>query len=208
MPPTPVNPGSGPDRITGMGRTDAYDGPLTPEAERDLVRRLISGDEEAVRILYGRFGGPVYGLGLRLLASPEAAQELTQDTFVAVWRKAGQYDPTRGRLSTWIMVIAHNLGVDRLRRDSRRPLVFVEDVERLAEETVEAESRIVDRLAAGEMLAVLSAAERRLVLLAYYRGWTAREISLHDATPLGTVKTRLRSALIKLRRAHGWKRDL
>ena len=208
MPPTPVNPGSGPDRITGMGRTDAYDGPLTPEAERELVRRLISGDEEAVRILYGRFGGPVYGLGLRLLASPEAAQELTQDTFVAVWRKAGQYDPTRGRLSTWIMVIAHNLGVDRLRRDSRRPLAFVEDVERLAEETVEAESRIVDRLAAGEMLAVLSAAERRLVLLAYYRGWTAREISLHDATPLGTVKTRLRSALIKLRRAHGWKRDL
>jgi len=208
MPPTPVNPGSGPDRITGMGRTDAYDGPLTPEAERDLVRRLISGDEEAVRILYGRFGGPVYGLGLRLLASPEAAQELTQDTFVAVWRKAGQYDPTRGRLSTWIMVIAHNLGVDRLRRDSRRPLALVEDVERLAEETVEAESRIVDRLAAGEMLAVLSAAERRLVLLAYYRGWTAREISLHDATPLGTVKTRLRSALIKLRRAHGWKRDL
>jgi RNA polymerase sigma-70 factor (ECF subfamily) len=191
-----------------MGRTDAYDGPLTPEAERDLVRRLISGDEEAVRILYGRFGGPVYGLGLRLLASPEAAQELTQDTFVAVWRKAGQYDPTRGRLSTWIMVIAHNLGVDRLRRDSRRPLALVEDVERLAEETVEAESRIVDRLAAGEMLAVLSAAERRLVLLAYYRGWTAREISLHDATPLGTVKTRLRSALIKLRRAHGWKRDL
>jgi len=208
MPPTPVNPGSGPGRITGMGRTDAYDGPLTPEAERELVRRLISGDEEAVRILYGRFGGPVYGLGLRLLASPEAAQELTQDTFVAVWRKAGQYDPTRGRLSTWIMVIAHNLGVDRLRRDSRRPLAFVEDVERLAEETVEAESRIVDRLAAGEMLAVLSAAERRLVLLAYYRGWTAREISLHDATPLGTVKTRLRSALIKLRRAHGWKRDL
>lgn len=208
MPPTPVNPGSGHDRITGMGRTDAYDGPLTPEAERDLVRRLISGDEEAVRILYGRFGGPVYGLGLRLLASPEAAQELTQDTFVAVWRKAGQYDPTRGRLSTWIMVIAHNLGVDRLRRDSRRPLALVEDVERLAEETVEAESRIVDRLAAGEMLAVLSAAERRLVLLAYYRGWTAREISLHDATPLGTVKTRLRSALIKLRRAHGWKRDL
>ena len=208
MPPTPVNPGSGPDRITGMGRTDAYDGPLTPEAERDLVRRLISGDEEAVRILYGRFGGPVYGLGLRLLASPEAAQELTQDTFVAVWRKAGQYDPTRGRLSTWIMVIAHNLGVDRLRRESRRPLALVEDVERLAVETVEAESRIVDRLAAGEMLAVLSAAERRLVLLAYYRGWTAREISLHDATPLGTVKTRLRSALIKLRRAHGWKRDL
>jgi len=208
MAPIPDNPGRPPRRITGMRSTDAHEGPLTPDAERDLVRRLISGDEEAVRILYGRFGGAVYGLGLRLLGSPEAAQELTQDTFVAAWRKAAQYDPARGRLSTWLMVIAHNLGVDRLRRESRRPLAFVEDVERLAGEVVEAEGRIVDRLAAEEMLAVLSSAERRLMGLAYYRGWTAREISLHDSIPLGTVKTRLRSALIKLRRAHGWKREL
>ena len=208
MTPIPDNPGGPPRRITGMRSTDAHDGPLTPAAERDLVRRLISGDEEAVRILYGRFGGPVYGMGLRLLGSPEAAQELTQDTFVAAWRKAAQYDPARGRLSTWLMVIAHNLGVDRLRRESRRPLARVEDVERLAGETPEAEGQIVDRLVAGEMLAVLSSAERRLLGLAYYRGWTAREISLHDSIPLGTVKTRLRSALIKLRRAHGWKREL
>lgn len=150
----------------------------------------------------------MYGLGLRLLGSPEAAQELTQDTFVAAWRKAAQYDPARGRLSTWIMVIAHNLGVDRLRRESRRPLVLVEDIEQVAGATVDAEGPIVDRVAAREMLAVLSATERRLLTLAYYRGWTAREISLHDSTPLGTVKTRLRSALIKLRRAHGWKREL
>ncbi|HEX6262474.1 MAG TPA: sigma-70 family RNA polymerase sigma factor [Actinomycetota bacterium] len=191
-----------------MGSTDAPDGPLTPEAERGLVRRLISGDEEAVRILYGRFGGPVYGLGLRLLGSPEAAQELTQDTFLAVWRKAPQYDPARGRLSTWIMVIAHNLGVDRLRREARRPVALVEDVETLGGEDVETEARILDRVATLELLSVLSAAERRLLGLAYYRGWTAREISLHDSIPLGTVKTRLRSALIKLRRAHGWKREL
>ena len=204
----PGNPGRPPPRITGMGSTDVPDGPLTPEAERGLVRRLISGDEEAVRILYGRFGGPVYGLGLRLLGSPEAAQELTQDTFLAVWRKAPQYDPARGRLSTWIMVIAHNLGVDRLRREARRPLALVEDVETVGGEDDETEARILDRVATLEMLSVLSATERRLLGLAYYRGWTAREISLHDSIPLGTVKTRLRSALIKLRRAHGWKREL
>ncbi|HEX6208083.1 MAG TPA: sigma-70 family RNA polymerase sigma factor [Actinomycetota bacterium] len=191
-----------------MGSTDAPDGPLTPEAERGLVRRLISGDEEAVRILYGRFAGPVYGLGLRLLGSPEAAQELTQDTFLAVWRKAPQYDPARGRLSTWIMVIAHNLGVDRLRREARRPVALVEDMETVGGEDDETEARILDRVATLEILSVLSAAERRLLGLAYYRGWTAREISLHDSIPLGTVKTRLRSALIKLRRAHGWKREL
>lgn len=205
----PDNPGSDPGRMTGMGSTDAHEGPLTPEAERALVRRLISGEEEAVRILYGRFAGPVYGLGLRLLGSPEAAQELTQDTFLTAWRKAAQYDPARGRLSTWVMVIAHNLGVDRLRRESRRPLALVEDVERLAgEDDDDAAARVVERVAATELLSVLSTAERRLLGLAYYRGWTAKEIALHDSIPLGTVKTRLRSALIKLRRAHAWKREL
>ena len=184
------------------------EGPLTPEGERELMRRLLSGDEEAVRTLYARFGRPIYGLGLRLLGSPQAAEELTQDTFVAAWRKAGRYDPARGRLSTWLMAIAHNLGVDRLRRESRHAARATEGIEQLAEEPFDAEQQVLDRLAAARMLAVLSVPERRLLLLAYYRGWTAREISERDGIPLGTVKTRLRSALIKLRRAHGWKREL
>jgi RNA polymerase sigma-70 factor (ECF subfamily) len=184
------------------------EGPLTPEGERELVRRLLSGDEEAVRTLYARFGRPIYGLGLRLLGSPQAAEELTQDTFVAAWRKAGRYDPARGRLSTWLMAIAHNLGVDRLRRESRHAALASAEIEQLAEEPFDAEQQVLDRLAAARMLAVLSAPERRLLLLAYYRGWTAREISDRDGIPLGTVKTRLRSSLIKLRRAHGWKREL
>lgn len=209
MPANRDNPRPEPGRMTGMGPHDGGEGPLTPEAERAIVRRLIAGDEEAVRILYGRFAAPVYGMGLRLLGSPEAAQELTQDTFVACWRKAAQYDPSRGRLSTWIMVIAHNLGVDRLRRESRRPVSLVEDVDLFwVVDEDHGEARILDRVATEEMLSVLSASERRLLGLAYYRGWTAREISDHDAIPLGTVKTRLRSALIKLRRAHGWKREV
>src|SRR5688500_15080976 len=92
---------------------------------------LLAGDQAAVRALYARFGRPVYTMGLRLLGTREAAEELTQDVFLMAWRKAARFDPTRGRLSTWLMTIAHNLAVDRLRRETgaRRPtLVLVDEV--------------------------------------------------------------------------------
>src|SRR5881397_3976905 len=94
------------------------EGPLSPESEQELMQQLLAGDERAIRNLYGRFGLSVYTLGLRLLGSTESAEELTQDVFVAAWRKASRFDATRGRLSTWLMAIAHNLAVDRLRRDN------------------------------------------------------------------------------------------
>ncbi|HXF56168.1 MAG TPA: sigma-70 family RNA polymerase sigma factor [Actinomycetota bacterium] len=166
------------------------------------MRQLVSGDEQAIRVLYARFGRSVYTLGLRLLGSTEAAEELTQDVFLAAWRKAGRFDPSRGRLSTWLMAIAHNLAVDRLRheRGGRRPtLVLVEDVPQpLAADEEEA---VLDRDRARRALAGLSQAERRLLSRAYFLGWTAREISEADGIPLGTVKTRLRAALLKLRAA-------
>lgn len=178
------------------------EGPLSRESEQELMRQLVSGDEQAIRVLYARFGRSVYTLGLRLLGSTEAAEELTQDVFLAAWRKAGRFDPSRGRLSTWLMAIAHNLAVDRLRheRGGRRPtLVLVEDVPQpLAADEEEA---VLDRDRARRALAGLSQAERRLLSRAYFLGWTAREISEADGIPLGTVKTRLRAALLKLRAA-------
>lgn len=166
------------------------------------MRRLAAGDEEALRVLYTRFGRPVFALALRMLGSPQSAEELTQDLFVTVWRKSAGYDPTRGRLSTWLMTIAHNLCVDRLRREARRPVTVVEDLEgflRDEGDTSEHEA-VADRDVARRILAGLSRGERRLLLLAYYRGWTAREIAEAESIPLGTVKTRMRAALIKLRR--------
>ena len=106
-----------------------HDGPLLPKEEQQLMEGLLAGNEDAIRTIYGRFGRPVYGLGLRLLGSREAAEELTQDVFLMAWRKAARFDPARGRLSTWLMTIAHNLAVDRLRRDtgvSRPTLVLVD----------------------------------------------------------------------------------
>jgi RNA polymerase sigma-70 factor (ECF subfamily) len=164
---------------------------------------LLSGDDDAIRALYARFGRPVYAVGMRLLGTREAAEELTQDVFVTAWRKAARFDPARGRLSTWLMTIAHNLAVDRLRRETgaRRPtLVLMDEVPDRA--GVSEEDAVEERDAAIRALESLTEAERRLLGRAYFRGLTAREISEADGVPLGTVKTRLRTAMIKVRRAN------
>ena len=181
-----------------------HEGPLSTESEQVLMQQLQTGDEQAIRALYSRFGRPVYSMGYRLLGNAEAAEELTQDVFLAAWRKSSRFDASRGRLSTWLMAIAHNLAIDRLRHEtgSRRPhLVLVEEVPE--PDPVEEEEALVERQAARDALECLSAAERQLLSLAYFQGWTAREIAESDGIPLGTVKTRLRTALIKLRKTQG-----
>ncbi|MGH2724131.1 MAG: sigma-70 family RNA polymerase sigma factor [Actinomycetota bacterium] len=183
--------------------SDPPGGPLTPQAEQELMRRLSGGDQEAVRALYARFGRPVFGMGLRMLGSPQSAEELTQDVFLAAWRKAGRYDPTRGRLSTWLMTIAHNLAVDRIRREAARQARARAVLEEAAELAVSEEEALLDRDSVRRVFLGLSAAERRLLHQSYFRGWTAREIAEADGIPLGTVKTRLRTTLMKLRRIHG-----
>ena len=163
---------------------------------------LLAGDDDAIRALYARFSRPVHSMGMRLLGTREAAEELTQDVFVMAWRKAARFDSTRGRLSTWLMTIAHNLAVDRLRREtgvSRPTLVLMDEV---PDAVVEEEDILLERDAAMRALSSLSDAERTLLARAYFRGLTAREIAESDGIPLGTVKTRLRAALIKVRRAN------
>ena len=167
------------------------------------MHQLVAGDERAIRTVYSRFGRSVYTLALRLLGSSEAAEELTQDVFLAAWRKGSRFDSTRGRLSTWLMAIAHNLAVDRLRHDrgaAQPPLVLVDELPE-PREALEEDEAALNREMARQALATLSPSERKLLSLAYFHGWTAREIAVADGIPLGTVKTRLRTALIRLRRS-------
>jgi RNA polymerase sigma-70 factor (ECF subfamily) len=180
--------------------TFSHEGPLSPEAERELMQRLIAGDEDALRALYGRFGSPVYSLGLRMLGSFQEAEELTQDVFVAAWRKGAHFDASRGRLSTWLMAIGHNLAIDRLRHRSgaaRPSLVMVDE---MPDPPVSHEDELLDRETARRALAALSAQDQELLSLAYFRGMTAREIAELQGIPLGTVKTRVRAALMRLRK--------
>jgi RNA polymerase sigma-70 factor (ECF subfamily) len=167
------------------------------------MRRFVAGDAEAIRALYARFGPPIYTLGLRMLGSPSSAEELTQDVFLAAWRRGTAFDAARGRLSTWLMAVAHNIAVDRLRheRGPSRPVLVL--LERLPEpEPVDGEdAAVIQRDTARRALEDVSPGERLLLTKAYFQGWTAREIAEADGIPLGTVKTRLRAALTKLRKA-------
>src|SRR5205823_9727650 len=129
------------------GRVIEGHDPLSAREEQQLVSLLLAGDQEAIREIYQRFARPVYTLGLRLLGNAEAAEELTQDVFVTAWRKAERFDASRGRLSTWLMAIAHNLAVDRLRREhgvTRPHLVFVEEMPEQEERFGSMES-VIDR---------------------------------------------------------------
>src|SRR6187397_224742 len=122
------------------------EGPLLAREEQQLVEGLLAGNEDAVRALYARYARPIFTLGLRLLGSAEAAEELTQDVFLAAWRKAARFDPARGRLSTWLMTIAHNLAVDRLRRETgvtRPHLVLVDEVPEVG--WVDEEEPVIER---------------------------------------------------------------
>src|SRR5438445_3932103 len=138
-------------------------GPLSSESERVLMQQLVAGDEAAIRAIYARFGRSVYAMGLRILGNVEAAEELTQDVFLAAWRKGGAFDPSRGRLSTWLMAIAHNMAVDRLRHDrgvGRPTLVPMEELPERASPAGE-EDVLIERDTARRAMAGLSEAERQ-----------------------------------------------
>jgi RNA polymerase sigma factor (sigma-70 family) len=190
------------------------------QASRRLADQLVAAGFTNVRRyqlgipIWRALGGPTAielgGIEVLRFGTSVRVEDLprTKITYVgretdAAWRKAARFDATRGRLSTWLMTIAHNLAVDRLRRETgvtRPTLVLVDEVPERA--GVDEGAVVLERDAAVRALESLSDAERRLLARAYFRGLTAREIAEADGIPLGTVKTRLRAALIKVRRAN------
>lgn len=166
-----------------------------------LVRRLEAGDTDALRLLYDRYGGIVFGMTYRLLGDRQAAEECTQDVFVSVWRTARGYDPSRARVSTWLLTIARNRAIDATRRRAARPVdphegVWTTDkAPDIADLVAEAdEARRV-----AEAMAELPDAQREALKLAYFEGLSHTEIADRLALPVGTVKGRIRLALDRLR---------
>ena len=176
----------------------------TPESDRALVSRIERRDADALAALYDRYAARVNGLASRILGDTGDAEEIVQEVFLYAWRSAASYDGARGTVLAWLLVAARSRAIDRLRarrpggRERTRPL---DDApEPASAEDVEAgvEGRRWEAICRAAV-AELPAEQREALELAYFGGLTQQEIAAKTATPLGTIKTRVRLGLMKLR---------
>ena len=177
--------------------------PAGPTAE-DLLVRVAKGDERAFDALYDRLAGPVLGLVRRILRDAAQSEEVTQEVMVELWRTATRYSPERGSALNWAMTLAHRRAVDRVRSarassDREVKATFEAARARPFDEVAEAVAARWERSQVRRCLTSLTELQRESVLLAYYQGYTYREVSEVLETPHGTIKTRLRDGLIRLR---------
>ncbi len=176
---------------------------LSADADRELLRSVALGDSSALRQVYDRCAPRAFGIILRILRSRSEAEEVLQEAFLQIWRRAKEYDPARGGLEAWVVTVARTRAIDRLRTvslqqrtaeaaGSEAPLK--EGPESPFDLTHQSESE--GRVAAA--LGTLSPEQRQVIELAYFEGLSQSEIAERTGTPLGTVKTRTRLALEKL----------
>lgn len=173
------------------------------DADQRLMRAFAARDPGAAEALYGRFAGRIYGLGLVMLGNDAAAQDLVQDTFVKLWRSAERYDRSRGKLETWVLLMARSLAIDAIRRRVLEARTL-EQTDRPAEadrdpgpDEQAATLDLTER--ARRAMSSLPPEQRAALELAYLGGKTSAEISDLEGIPIGTAKTRIRAALLRLR---------
>jgi RNA polymerase sigma factor (sigma-70 family) len=173
-------------------------------SDEALLAGYASGDPASAAAFVRRFQGRVYGLAMTIVRDPAVAEEVAQETFARVWRHGGAYDPRRGRVATWLLSITRNLAIDVTRTRRTQPADPELIAAELALETsAPAADEIVpppdEREQLRGAIAELPEDQRRALVLAAYLGRTAKEIADLDGLPLGTVKTRIRTAMLKLR---------
>jgi RNA polymerase sigma-70 factor (ECF subfamily) len=168
------------------------------------LRAVASGDEEALATLYDRYRLILFGLILRILHSRDDAEDVLQELFLQVWKRAADFDQTRGKPFTWLVTMARSRAIDRLRAQASRDRLATEVAGTVSEESGSSDAaqdalRSEQREIVGRALAALPEEQKRALLLAYFEGLTQSEIAERLGTPLGTVKTRMRSGMTKLR---------
>lgn len=177
-------------------------------ADLDLIEKIRQGDQSALDLLYKRYSSPVYSLIWKILQNSEEAEDVALDVFWQVWRQADRYDPSRGAPPAWIFTLARSRAIDRLRSRSRRedrtisiddPNIHFDPLDENASPDQVVSFR-QNRDAVRAAMEKLSVVQREAVELAFLKGMTHVEISEKLGQPLGTVKTRIRQGLIRLRR--------
>ena len=169
------------------------------------MTRLAKGQEAALEELYRRYSGPVYALLLRMLSSREEAEEILQDSFVQLYREASRYAPERGGVTAFLFTIARNLALSRLRLRKARPQkVEDQDIHNPEQELgLWSEDDPTTRVVIQNALGKLESGDRLLLEEAFYWGFSHVELAERHQMPLGTVKTRVRRGLLKLRELLG-----
>lgn len=171
-------------------------------AEEELVSLLKNKDQKGFNILYNNYSGALFGVINKIIQSDDDANDLLQDTFLKIWRNIDNYDPSKGSIFTWMMNIARNLSIDRIRsadfRDSSQNISMEQNIIY----QVDSEHQTVtdvDSIGLRKVVDNLKPEYRQLIELVYYQGYTQAEISEEYGIPLGTVKTRIKAAVGSLR---------
>jgi RNA polymerase sigma-70 factor, ECF subfamily len=187
--------------VSGLEATESDSGEAAARLDSALLASVSAGDSQAFRALYERYGRMVHSVALRILQDSQLAEECVQDVFVEVWRGARRFDPARARPSTWIYAIARNRAIDASRSRARRPLPQA-DVEPpgFSPDTVDLVTAADQAIRVAEAMATLQPAQLEVVQLVYFDGLSHSEVAGKLDLPLGTVKSRLRLAVDRLRK--------
>jgi RNA polymerase sigma-70 factor, ECF subfamily len=177
---------------------------MDPRGASELVERLLRRDEQALREVVDGLGPVVYAMARRIVADPSLAEEAAQDTFVALWRRPGAFDPSRGTLQAFLLGVARNKAIDLVRREEalrRTSQSLVADAEVASKEASSDErmEEVEERQRVLVALGRLTFVQREAIVLAYFGGRTYREVASELGIPEGTAKTRLRDGLTRLR---------
>lgn len=169
--------------------------------EAALIDLLIQGDQSAYSYVYDHYGAALYGVILKIVERPVIAEDVLQDVFLKIYHNIGQYNDTKGRLYTWMLHIARNTAIDMTRSKGFKDEKKIRSLDNGVD--IEADHHAtssVDHLGLDKVLSSLNDDQKKVIELAYYKGYTQEEISRELQQPLGTVKTHIRGALQQLRK--------
>ena len=183
--------------------------PAATAGDEDLDRLLLraaAGDQLAFDLVYRRLAPPAYGVIRRVLRDPARSEEVTQEVMLEVWRTASRFDPVRGRAATWVLTIAHRRAVDRVRAEaaaSAREQKTAWDETGPADEVADMVEAGLDRQRVRGCLGGLTEVQRQSITLAYYGGYTYRQVADQVGATLSAIKSRIRDGLLRMRECLG-----